>query len=189
VSVPTLELPNGMLPIGRHSCTNDEIYDYFVRGLQFFGSATREKIWQDWVTVRDGLRQILPVYAAWISGSFVSTKLDPDDMDIVFIVDGAAYDALPQGSQARFIVDALSQGRRFHEQAGKRLDTYIVSWYPIPQPGPGMDPKQEAYFLFRGHWDDFWQRTRITPKPLPPTAADCVPRRGYLEVKLDDYPE
>ncbi|MEU0877811.1 hypothetical protein ABZ345_04365 [Lentzea sp. NPDC005914] len=188
MSVPTLELPNGMLPLGRYSCSSDEIYNYFVRGLDFFGSTTRPQIWNDWITVRDGLRQILPVYTAWISGSFVSSKLDPDDMDIVFTVDGTAYDSLPVGMFARQAVDSLSRGRHFHEQAGKRLDTYIISWYPIPSPGPDMGTHENTYYLSRGHWDDFWQRKRITPKTLAPTQADCIPRRGYLEVKLDDYP-
>lgn len=109
-------------------------------------------------------------------------------MDIVFVIDGDAASQLPQNSRDRTMVSVFSQGPTFHAQRGLRLDTYVLAWRCIPDLGNDVAGLGPGYYGPRGRWDDFWQRNRTTPKGSPPVPADCPPRRGYLEVKLGDYP-
>jgi Family of unknown function (DUF6932) len=188
VPVPALHPITGQLPLGRHHCTMTEFESAFVPAAMFAASNTRRIIWQDWTDAVAAIRSVVSTYAAWVSGSFASSKTDPNDMDIVFIVDGDMVDALPQASRMRSIIGAFASGPRFHQAAGRRLDTYIIPWYPIPDPANDVAQRGPIYYNPRGHWDDFWQRLRDSPKGTPATATDCNPKRGYLEVKLDEYP-
>ncbi|WP_020419051.1 hypothetical protein [Amycolatopsis sp. ATCC 39116] len=187
--VPALDDATGYLPVGRHHCTIEEFRSAFVDAEQFTGTQRRKEIWTHWERAKVVLGRLVPVYAAWISGSYVSSKPEPDDMDIVFVIDGLAAERLvaDEPTRARYLT-AFAQGKRFHQPAGRRLDTYLVQWRPILKPGPTMTDDEVSYYQSRGHWDDFWQRCRAGAKDSPIVVADTIPQRGYLEVKLDDYP-
>lgn len=186
--VPSLNPMTGELPLGRHHCTVDEFEASFLADTQFSSSTTRPTIWTHWELARDALAKAVPVLAAWVGGSFTSVKLDPSDMDIVFLIDGHAADQLPESSQERQLISVFSHGPRFHAPAGRLLDTYVLAWHSIPNPSDDAAGLGPGYYQARGHWDDFWSRKRTTPKGTTPIHADSVPRRGYLEVKLSDYP-
>jgi hypothetical protein len=61
-----------------------------------------------------------------------------------------------------------------------RVDSYIMEWLPWQ----GVSPEVEHLPLLqnRGYWDEFWARMKDDD---PAIAA--LPRRGYLEVLIDDY--
>lgn len=186
--MPALHPVTGELPLGRHNCTVDEFEAAFVSAPEFVSSTTRSEVWAHWELARTALRGVVPVYSAWVGGSFVSSKTDPNDMDIVFVIDAATVDRMLPGSRAQQIVTVMSQGSTHHDPVGRRLDTYTLLWRSIPDPCDDPAGLAPGYYLWRGHWDDFWQRARTSPKDTPPTQADSIPRRGFLEVTLDDYP-
>lgn len=188
--IPPLDAATGCLPLGRHHCTGQEFQAAFVDAAPFNQSQRRKEIWTHWDETRSALAQLVPVYAAWISGSYVTDKVDPDDMDIVFVIDGGAAETLAatEPGLSQYLV-AFGQGKLAHEPAGRRLDTFLVHWKPILSPGPGLTATEQHYYFMRGHWDDFWQRRRTGAKTDPIAVVDTTPRRGFLEVKLGDYPK
>ncbi|OBB95969.1 hypothetical protein A5782_05625 [Mycobacterium sp. 852002-40037_SCH5390672] len=119
----------------------------------------------------------------WISGSFLTDKAAPGDVDVVLLLD---EDQLIQLTDlgARRLVTPLGL-RSLVGTLGLELDVYILAWRARPDTAPG--PADEGYLHARGYWDDFWARQRTVAKGAAPTRACALPRRGYVEVILDDY--
>lgn len=183
--IPPLDPATGLLPAGRHVCSPDEVEIAFVKDISFFGSATRSAIWSDWNDALAMLQSVAIVHAAWIGGSFTTSKLDPEDIDVTFIINGA--DMRQRSAPEQRIIAVFLGGGQVKSAVGLNVDSYIVPWECLPAPVMGMGYVQDVYFWARGYWDDWWQRARQTPKGSPPVPADALPRRGYLEVLVSDY--
>lgn len=184
MAIPEFSATTGALPLGRHHCSLTEAKAHLVDHPQFTGSVSRPQIWQHWLIAKDTLKAVVPIHAAWIGGSFTTTKAEPDDMDVVFVINANAASTLAGAS--RDLVWRFSRGSQFHKPA-RRLDTFILEWTPIAEPGALRQVEDESYFAWRGHWDDFWQRQRSGSKIDPVVPADAIPRRGYLEVRFGGY--
>ncbi|MFJ2648295.1 DUF6932 family protein [Streptomyces sp. NPDC087420] len=182
--VPELTHVRGMLPVGRYECTEEEVESAFVSHERYVASTTRQSIWNDWETARDTLRSLVRVHGVWIAGSFTTDKLDPGDIDVVFIVGGEEYDQLDNREKAMVSLFATGGAGAAHHNL--QVDSYMLPWkcFPIPDLS---DEGQSEYFSRRGYWDDFWLRTRSGAKDDPPVGMDATPKRGYLEVKFDEY--
>lgn len=178
-------LINGLLPLGRHPATTTEIDSEFVRASRFAGSSTRAQVWTDFQSAHRSLDSVLPVLAAWIGGSFTTGKLDPDDVDVLWIIDGRRYPLLTTLQQQ--VLELFSRGPLLRARTGARVDSYVFPWEPIPRPAPYVDPAHRRLAVTRGYWDDWWLRQPQSPRTAPPTAADTIPRRGYVEVTFRDY--
>lgn len=183
--IPPLDRVSGLLPPGRHRCSEAEVEAEFVSCPRFASSPTRKDIWQDWGDVRDLLQNSIKVYAAWLGGSFTSAKLNPEDLDVTFLVSGDDCRKCSPADQR--IVSLFSGGSYVKTALRVKLDTYLLPWECVLQPQAGANPVHDAYYWARGQWDDWWQRSRINPKGTPPVPAEAVPRRGYLEVQISDY--
>lgn len=131
----------GNLPEGPHDATPDEIREHFVDAVA--GSLTRRMIFEWWSHHRAALLEIVQVGEQWLGGSFVSAKPDPNDIDLVTVVDGPAYDELPRHRQ--LLIRPLIAGN-YTEQIW-RCDAYPVFSYPDGH--PGRDAYKVAF--------DFWQ--------------------------------
>ncbi|WP_405841715.1 DUF6932 family protein [Streptomyces sp. NBC_01518] len=183
--VPALVASTGTLPLGRYECTETEIRAAFVEHPDFASSVTRANIWNDWETARETVTSIITVHSVWVAGSFTTSKVDPGDMDAVFLVNGPEFDGL--SPQEKAIVSLFGIGSQGARQHGLQLDSYMIPWHCFPEPNPGRDPLQSNYYIARGYWDDFWLRSRSGPKGSPPARQDAFPKRGYLEVKFREY--
>ncbi|GGU75864.1 hypothetical protein GCM10010275_07780 [Streptomyces litmocidini] len=183
--VPALVAATGTLPIGRYECTESEVRDAFVDKSEFASSVTRSNIWNDWETARETITSIVTVHSVWIAGSFTTSKIDPGDIDVVFLINGPEFDALDP--QDRALVGLFATGSAGARQHGLQVDSYMIPWQCFPEPNPGRDPIQAQYYSIRGYWDDFWLRSRSGAKGSPPVREDAFPKRGYLEVKFRDY--
>lgn len=119
------------------------------------------------------------------SGSFATTKLDPDDIDLTYLLDGGRYEALSNTKRQKVSSLAGRDGdqSRLRSRHGLRVDCFIVC-ESVPMPWKDLTAEEAAYFRTRGLWDDWWQRHRTGPKAALPTEADARPVRGYLEVLL-----
>ncbi|MDY7086395.1 MAG: hypothetical protein SYR96_14945 [Actinomycetota bacterium] len=182
--IPTLDSKTGFLPVGRYPCTEAEIVAQFVDHEDFAGSLTRREIWDHWVATRSYLLDRIVAYKVWLGGSFVTAKLDPDDLDVVWTLDAEAAEALSSPQLAA--VAPFISGAQGKEQHGLRIDSYAMFWRSYPLPG-GADIEGDSYFRYRGYWDDFWMRARTGPKDAQPERGDSFPRRGYLEVTFREY--
>lgn len=184
-----VELPNlsaGAIPPGRFRATLDEVAAAWVEAPVFAESATRREIWSEWLEAVQALRGAVPVIAAWLGGSFLSPKLDPGDLDCVWVIDDVTLAATRLDLERARLTGLFAQNKL--QSVGMRVDSYVLAW----RRRPGAAPRDELdwqYLRYRGYWDDFWQRARSGPKGSEPTRADAVPSRGYLEVMLDGFPE
>ena len=183
--IPPLDPATGLLPLGRQVCSADEVEIAFVKDILFFGSATRRAIWDDWNDALSTLQSTVIVHAAWIGGSFTTSKLDPEDIDVTFVINGA--DLRQRSVPEQQIIAPFVGGGQLKSVLGLQVDSYILPWECLPDPSQGMNYFRDQYYVWRGYWDDWWQRARQTPKGSPPVPADALPRRGYLEVLVSDY--
>lgn len=170
-------LQGDYLPHGRWACSPGDVEAAFVAGHD----TERAAIWQDWLSALAILKQLVgTVPAAWLSGSFFSSKPVPGDIDSVFVVDTAdvqaAYQRLTPPDAA--ILWALGHGG-IKASLGLNLDSFILEWCPTPTADKNSPP---GYYGDRGYWDDLWVRARDSDARL-----DSVPRRGYVEVMVDGY--
>lgn len=184
----SIDLGTGYLERGRHRMTEAEVHARFVGHADFAGSTTRPDIWDEYEIGRDLLRSKVRVHAVWIGGSFLTAKVDANDMDALFIIsasDFAGLDANGQRVVSSFVADPAT-GVRGH--GFTTLDSYLVAWQPFSPLSPTGGPEQLQYTAGRGYWDDFWQRDRFSKvKGSPADWRDALPVRGYLEVELDAY--
>jgi hypothetical protein len=83
---------NGNLPPGRHDASVDDVRAAFVD--PFVGSHTRRGDW--WTELRDALTDLGAFEGHWLAGSFVTDKEQPNDLDLITVIDGAAFDQMPR---------------------------------------------------------------------------------------------
>lgn len=178
----------GHLEPGRARCSAEYVQGELVDADTFAGSTTRPEIWEHWLSVVEVARELVgQVCCAWLGGSFTSTKVDPDDIDCVLVVESTLVDQVMAEGDDRSQLLAHIAGSRLRE-LGLRVDSYLLSWVVNPEPAP-MTLEARQYMANRGYWDDFWQRVRSGEKGDAACRRDALPLRGYLEVILDGFPE
>lgn len=162
-----------------------EVEAHFVTDPVWTPSTTRPTIWADWQQITAQARKIVPIAAAWLGGSFLTDKLDPDDLDVVYLIDSRLLAGVTNPLHRGFL-GLLAQGRALRALRGKRMDTFVITWVPDPD-ATRVVPGFHDYIRDRGYWDDLWQRRLSGPKTAPRVPSDALPKRGYLEVILDDF--
>ena len=183
--LPALDEQTGLLPLGRFGATLDEVKAQYVDDPRFAASTTRAEIWQDFESATEGIRSVVPVVCVWVGGSFLTDKLDPDDIDLVYWCEDLLVDQVvdPKG---RFILEMFGTNQ-VRPQTGLRVDTRYCQWHVFPEADRAQTLEHQVYALNRGHWDDFWMRKRSGAKDSIPQRPDALPRRGYFEVTLDGF--
>jgi hypothetical protein len=113
-----------------------------------------------------------------MSGSFLTNKPDPNDVDCVYVIDHEAWQKGLHTPAAGFLL-AVAQSD-VKSLFGLHVDSYVLEW--VPTAGATPTAAAQPYHMARGYWDDLWVRQRdLNPR------LDAIPRRGYLEVMLDGY--
>lgn len=120
---------HGNLPPGYHDASPDEVRAALVDA--FGASRTRSAIYDRWLRHRDALRDLVAVDEQWLAGSFCSEKPDPADADVVSVLDGEAYDALPTHRQ--LLVQMLIAGH--YTEDFWSCDVHPLLRYPEGHPG------------------------------------------------------
>ena len=83
---------DGYLDAGFHEVCIDELYEFFVK--QFSTSQTREEIFNNFNRWRDSLIKQYNISEIWIDGSFVTNKINPNDIDVVVFAYAMNYENL-----------------------------------------------------------------------------------------------
>jgi hypothetical protein len=146
MAIPAFD-SNGLLPVGRHVATPQEVRASLVAA--FPTSTSRPGLVDWWEQHRLALLELVPVSEQWIGGSFVTNKVDPGDVDVVSIFDAGAYNALASHRQ-RLVDSLLWDG---HTRGFWHCDSYSIPFYPPGSPGHAV------YQARWTHWDDFWGHT------------------------------
>lgn len=152
---------DGLLPPGRHTLDEATFEATFVDG--FPNSKTRGRLFTRWRRHREALASLIAIETQWIDGSYVTSKEDPGDIDLVTIIDGPTYDALPAPMQ--HMVEALLAGKRTKAVWG--MDSFPIVRYPVGHPGHPLEVTNLAT------WHDFWSKVR----------TDDTATKGYVEVR------
>lgn len=85
-------------------------------------SSTRKAIFESYLSYNEELRKIIPTgFIQWIDGSFITKKVNPNDIDIVTFVDFDVYNANEKQ------IDEL---RRTRQTTNRIIDGYFVKVYP-----------------------------------------------------------
>lgn len=186
---------SGFLAPGRYQLDPEQAEQQLVRDRRFAGSQTRPSLWEGLETylsrffdLEDEHRAEIGdgslVHAIWLGGSYVSTKLNPQNVDLTVFMDEMTVDAMRGLDGTDWLVSAFDRKERLAELGVSPLR---VGYRPIASVfrSEQLDPAEQAYLRERGAWDDWWQRCR--PNGVDnsrPTLDSAAPRRGYVEVTL-----
>lgn len=171
--------------------TVDEMVGAFVDTPQFAASVTRHEIWSDFMLALDLLQEAALVHAVWVGGSFTTLKIDPSDLDACFFINRA--DLARRSEDDKKVVatfsDRVDDGSgRSVPAHGLRVDSFVIKWRPYLLDNAGNLPQPYAeYAQARGYWDDWWCRYPTNGKGGARHVDDGCPRRGYVEVILNDF--
>jgi hypothetical protein len=181
--VPLSDIPKltseGDLPRGRFCATMDTVQARFVADEAYEGSTTRGQVWSDFNDLLELIRRKkVRVPAAFLGGSFVTSKLDPSDVDAALIIDASRISDPNTFADLKAIVDDP-------KASGLQVDAFLIQWYPDGSELGGGN--QVAYAKQRSKWDDFWQRKVAKADRRPPQRHHAMPVRGYVEVVIDGY--
>ncbi len=182
---PALDAQSGLLPLGRYDASLPDIQANYVDDPRFSTSTTRREVWEHFISATNGIRSIVPVVCVWIGGSFLTDKLDPDDIDVVYWCEDTLVDRV-KDPQAMLLLQLFAENK-LRDAANLRVDTRYCKWHLYPEADRATSVEHQSYVLSRGYWDDFWMRKRSGAKTDPPQPSDALPRRGYFEVPLDGF--
>jgi hypothetical protein len=174
-----LDPVTGLLPPGRYAASLDELHAAFVATTT---STARREIWEEWISHRAMVEALAgEITRMWVGGSFISSKADPGDVDVTYLLRARAYDRLDRETLAD--LDDLTL-RGWCVEQGMRVDSYLVR-LPEDMSVSQMLPSQltaRASDSFRdiGLFDEVWQCV----KPAAINGIPGEPRRGYVEVLL-----
>lgn len=174
--IPALS-EDGWLPRGRFCASLAEVKERFVDDPAFVTSRTRAKVWQDFEAVLALIeQQRVKVPAVFLGGSFLTSTVDPGDIDVAFFVDVSRI-------SNPATLTGVTRTVRGAKLVGLEVDGFLIQWSPDGSQ-KGAEP---SYTDSRGFWDDFWQRFVPKADRQPPQRQHSMPRRGYLEVIVDGY--
>lgn len=186
---------DGFLEPGRYRLDPEQAEQQLVYNPIFASSETRQTLWQGLETylsrffdLEDRHREVIGdrslIHALWLGGSYVSTKLNPQNVDLTVLIDEGAVAALRGLEGTRWLASAFNRKARLAEHGVSPLR---VGYRPIVSVfrSERLDPAEQAYLRERGAWDDWWQRCRPDGvDKSEPTLHSAAPRRGYVEVTL-----
>lgn len=129
----------------------------------------------------------VPIAAAWINGSFVTSKHRPSDVDVVVVINGPAVSNLWRDGSLRptdVVTHVNQHAQERYEPGGTAsqhlTDFHYVWWYPE---GHGL---YAASYGDLEHWSSEWSRVKVESYPhtggVPDVKwyADC---KGFVEVR------
>lgn len=191
MAIPGLEAA-GMLPPGRFLTTLEEVEDRFVTDSSFGSSLTRETVWNgflDYIGAWRGAEEKTDapgraLLGVWLAGSFISSRMDPSDIDCTPILDVAVMEAT-KGRPGHGYMKTLI-GHRDGLRAEFYVDVFPYKWVPVRS---SLFPERCSMsdrdsLCTRGGLDAWWQRVRPPGPKRAPEAPPPYPERGYLEVIL-----
>lgn len=170
--MPLPAFTEGLLPAGRHRATAEEVRAALVEA--FPDSTTRAAIFTFWEDRRAAVADLVDVHGEWLDGSFTTDKRDPADIDLVTIIDGPSFDALPR--HRRQVLASLVAGTVTEDFWS--CDAGVVVRYPAD------DLSHARTAVAAGCWAGYYGHTRDGRATgiVELVASD----RDPVDVELDD---
>lgn len=163
----------GLLPDGVHECDEQVFEAKFVNA--FPSSSRRPMLFDGFLKLRKEAQVVLSSATQWVDGSYVTDKVEPDDVDLVTFVDIDLLNALFIEQQN--VVKELLNGREDTKNK-YGCHTFLV---------PCCDPNNNFFGLFemqRLYWRKWFGSTRGTVDP----DGTPIPGRekGFVSMVLGD---
>lgn len=137
---------NGNIPPGIYCPSLYEFKDTFV--TSFSESETRDELYQSYISYCTYLQTFNFANIQWVAGSYVSSKLNPSDVDTVIHLDSAMVDSI----DIRFeILDILDPN--------EIKSIYHCHPQYVPQ-YPEGDPRHENSKRISEYWKKWFSRDR-----------------------------
>ncbi|WP_443080072.1 DUF6932 family protein [Streptomyces sp. P9-A2] len=177
---PVTECP----PPGRFPLTWDEVESELVKAAYFTDSSTRGHLFGELQTHYAMVELTTgAVGRLWLAGSFVSGKVDPEDVDVTYLIPPDAYARAMADADTVDYLDNLGT-KDWCTCHAMRVDAYVLC---LPETEDfrslgvtgAMTPSDHKVFESLGVYDEVWQRCRSGQNGIPERA-----RRGYVEVLL-----
>lgn len=163
-----------VLPLGRYSCSLDDIRKRYVPD----DDENRSAIWDGLITVVNLVKETIGSIAElWIGGSFITSEENPHDIDVVFFFKEDSIKSVD--SRGAFVLNLLSGSYG----PDRRVSSYVDSYMIIVPPTEIENDAKRGYTPLRGYWDQFWSKTRFEDED----ERWLYPAAGYLEVMIDGY--
>jgi hypothetical protein len=132
---------HGYLEAGIHPATVEEIEEHLVKA--FPTSTTRAEIATGYKQHRAELEKLGIQVEQLLDGSFISTKNDPSDVDMVCFADAASIDALPPHQQLALRLLVISS----FSKPTYRCDAYFCPSVPVGHPDYETCRTSKKYWL------------------------------------------
>jgi hypothetical protein len=133
----------------------------------FPNSETRKTLFDNYLRYIDSFsKEITPNFTQWIDGSFVTQKENPNDIDLVTLIEVAIHD------EKEHLIDEKYISSVTYELG---LDAYVMKIYPT------TEDAYETYTLF--HSEIWYNRFCRTRKNI----INDTFSKGFLEIKYESY--
>lgn len=163
-----------VLPLGRYSCSLDDIRERYVPD----GDENRSAIWDGLLTVVNLVKETVGSIAElWIGGSFITSEEIPHDIDVVFFFKEECLKTVD--SRGAFLLNRLSGSYGPDRKVNNLVDSYMM----VVPPTEFENDTKRGCTPWRGYWDQFWSKTRFEDDDK----RWLYPAAGYLEVMIDGY--
>lgn len=128
-------------------------------------SETRRSIFEEFLKFQANLKALLNEgFTQWINGSFVSSKLNPNDIDFVTLLDFRTFNKHQDAIEKEFTLWGAT--RHYHN-----LDAYTVKVFPEDHP-EGVLTKSDLVY-----WGNWFGRTK-------PNRSKITFPKGFVEVQV-----
>ena len=132
---------NGYLPPGFHDWSLQEFEMCLVAA--FPSSISRTDIAKGYEQLRTILTTILASSEHWLDGSFCTTKVDPNDLDLLITANSHQIDLLSDSEQK--VLSSLVNGPQ--TKTAFRCDSYFCPTVPDNDPHAAFWSSRKAYWL------------------------------------------
>lgn len=130
-----------VLPLGRYSCSLDDIRERYVPD----DDENRSAIWEGLLTVVNLVRgSVGSIAELWIGGSFITSEENPHDIDVVFFFKEDCIKSVD--NRGAFLLNLIS-GRYGPD---RRLNSYVDSYMMVVPPTEFENDANRGYTPWRG---------------------------------------
>lgn len=162
MGAPKPEFPP-LLPFGMHQRTVDELKAMLVD--EFSTHTRRAWLWDNFLNLVDQLKAAKIKCKIWLDGSYLTEKVEPDDIDLIVEVDISILQQLTQGQRA--LLDDLSN-LKFNTDLLK-LHTFVIFSAPVVH----VLGVQSA--ALRAQWINDWGYSLVKKEPKGIAVMEVLP--------------
>jgi hypothetical protein len=150
---PKPEFPP-LLPAGLHPLSEADLETLTV--TNFKASTRRPKLWRSLMRFCEELRDLgIAPCRLWLNGSFLTEKVEPDDIDLIVEVGDAIYSGL--GIDALMFIDSLA-AQPFKPEP-RKLNTFFLL------DCTAVHPEYTMYYLIRKAWERDFGHALLSKRP------------------------